>query len=171
MFDDAVVHLAVRAYVLSIPLLLKEDDLIPLMAANQAQFLEGGMAIQYMQAAGAALAQGALAYHGPSVQHLFGVMPPGLQHLPGQLAAKMQSNGVAIGQEFLWLSQVLPPAAVGDYGPYKTTGTSLRQQEIAQAQMIRLMNPTMFQMAVGALQQGQPQMEQAIYNLVCQLNI
>jgi hypothetical protein len=135
MFDDGLVRLAVRAYVLSIPLLLKEDDLIPLMSANKAYFLEGGKAIQYMQAAGAALAQGALAYNGPSVQQLFGVMPPGLAHLPGQVDARMRSNGVAIGQEFLWLSQVLPPAAMGDYGPYKTTGTSLRQQEIAQAQM------------------------------------
>lgn len=58
MFNDAIVRLAVRAYVLSIPMLFKEDDLIPLMAANQAYFLEGGIAIQYMQTAGAALCKG-----------------------------------------------------------------------------------------------------------------
>ena len=171
MFDDTIVRLAVRAYVLSIPMLLKENDLIPLISKNQVAFLAGGWATIFMQKAGTALLQGAAAYHGPSAQQLFGVMPRGLEHLPAKVDASMQSNGVAVGEEFLWLSKVLPSAATGNWEPYKAEGTAPRQQMIAWARMVQQMNPTLFQIVVAKAQQAEPLIEQAIYSLVRQLNI
>jgi hypothetical protein len=171
-FDDAIVRLAVRAYVLSIPFLGNENALIPLIAANRADFVEGGKAIEFMRAAGTALAQRAAAYNGPSAQQIFGgFMPAGLAHLPGQVDAAMGSEGTAVGNEFLWLAQVLPAAATGDYGPYQNTATPMRRQIIAYIQMISQMNPALVQMIVSAMQTQQSVIEAAIYNLVCQLGI
>jgi hypothetical protein len=99
------------------------------------------------------------------------MMPGGLAHLPGQVDAEMRSQGIALGTEFLWLSQVLPAAAMGDYGPYKTTATPFRRQLIAYVQMMSNLNPALVQMFVGQMQLQHPLIEQAIYNLVCQLNI
>lgn len=172
MFDDAIVRLAVRTYVLSIPLLFKEPEVTPLVYENKVHFLEGGQVTLYMRTAGTALALGAMSYNGPSVQHLFaGRLPPGLAHLPGQVDAAMRSNGAAVGQEFLWLSEVLPPAAMGNWGPYNAEGTPFRQQIIAQCRMIQQTYPAMLQMIAAQMQLAQPQIEQAIYSLVRQLNI
>jgi hypothetical protein len=171
-FDDAVARLAVHAYVLSIPLMDSGNDLIALIGANSPYFVEGGKVIQFLQAAGAALEQGALAYKGPPVQQMFlGLMPVGLSHLPGQVDAEMRSQGIAIGSEFLWLSQVLPPSMRGDYQPYQSTATSLRRHLIAYVQTISQLNPALVGMFVTQMRHQQPLIEQAVYNLVCQLNI
>jgi hypothetical protein len=171
MTDDKIIHMAVRAYVLSIPILLKEGDLIPLISANRAWFVKGGKVIKYMQAAGTALTQGASAYTVTPIQHLFPAMPPGLEHLPGEVDAGMRSDAAVIGQEFLWLAQVLPQGAMGDWGPYTNTGSVLRRQGIAYAQMVRMLSPDVFQATVNAMQQSQPLIELTIYNLVLQLKI
>jgi hypothetical protein len=66
----------------------------------------------------------------PAMDKFAGRMPQGLEHLPGQVDNALHSYGadtIAVGQEFLWLSEVLPSAARGNYTPYNTTGTPARQ--------------------------------------------
>ena len=170
-FDDAVVRLAVHAYVISIPLLFKENELVPLIAANNAYFVEGGPVIQYFQQAGTALFLGGAAYQGPPVWQNYLNMPPDVVRIAQQVDNTMRTNGIQVGQEFLWLAQVLPAAASGNWAPYQQEGTPARQQGIAQAQMIQQFNPFILQMMANSMQMAQPQIEQAIYALVCQLNL
>jgi hypothetical protein len=175
-FDDASVRLVARAYALSMPLLFEENELIPLMAANKTDFLAGGRAIIYMQALGTALVQagvaaGAQINSDPSVSKKFGgLMPPGLESLPAQADAQMRSraNGlIMVGQELLWLSQVLPPAANGDYNLYNTTATPFRQQLIAQVPTYRIY--AQYPGGLAMIQQQELLAENTIYNLAIQV--
>jgi hypothetical protein len=171
-FDDAIIRLAVRAYILSVPMFFKENDLIPLMAANKAHFLEDGMVILYLKTAGSAMAQGALAFHGgKSAQGMFG-MNPDMQHMAGQADAQMKSQGIAVGQDFLWLAKVLPSAAMGNYAPFQARSqlSPLRQQMLIQVQMFK-MNPQMAQPMIAQMQQLMPTFEEELYGSVCQLDI
>jgi hypothetical protein len=179
--DDQSARLVARAYVLAIPLLSRENELIPLLDENKAYFLEGGGATRCMQALGAALmrggSSGAVLGNGYSATERFGgSMPQGLEHLPGQVDASMRGYGsdmLTMGQELLWLSQVLPPAVDGDYEPYNTTSTPNRQM-IAQAvplyQMLCQMDPEVCQVMLGMMQQTLPELEQQIYALARQLS-
>ena len=179
--DDRTARLVARAYVLSIPLFFKQDDLIPLMAENRAYFLEGGKVIRCMQARSMALMQGALSAAEQNTRYsaterFGGSMPEGLEHLPGQVDASMRSYGndmFTMGQELLWLSQVLPPAAEEDYEPYNTTATQNRQM-MAQAlpilQMLCQMDPRTCQLMQNMLAEIQPLLEQQIYDLARQVN-
>lgn len=172
-FDDSIVRLAVRAYVLSLPIFFKENDLISLIAANKAYFVEGGMAILYLQTAGSALAQGAFAFHGESsAKELFGLSSPDMERTAGRVDARMKSQGVALGQDFQWLAQVLPAAAVGDYQPFQSQSqlSPFRQQMLVQVQIWR-MSPDVAQPLVAQLQQQLPTIEQEIYDVVCRLDI
>ncbi len=172
-FDDAIIRLAVRAYILSIPIFFKENDLIPLMTANKAHFAEGGMVILYLKTAGSAMAQGAMAFHGTSsAQGLFGGISPDMQRLAAQADAQMRSQGVALGQDFLWLAQVLPPAAMGDYAPFQAQSqfSPLRQQMLVAVQMFK-MAPQMAQPIIAQMQQMLPIWEQEVYDNVARLDI
>lgn len=181
VYDDATARLVARAYVLSIPLLFKENDLIPLMAENKAYFVEDGKAIRCMRALGNALIQHALAVGqqtgGRSATEIFGgSMPEGLEDLPGQVDASMRSysnDTFTMGQELLWLSQVLPSAAEGDYELYNTTGTSARQmwaQVLPYMRMLCQMNPDLCQTMQNVMREMQPVMEEQIYNLARQFS-
>ena len=180
-YDDATARLVARAYVLSIPLLFKENDLIPLMAENKAYFVEDGKAIRCMRALGNALIQHALVVGqqtgGRSATEIFGgSMPEGLEDLPGQVDASMRSynnDTFTMGQELLWLSQVLPSAAEGDYEPYNTTGTPARQlwaQVLPYMRMLFQMNPDLYQTMQNVMREMQPVMEQQIYDLARQFS-
>lgn len=179
--DEVTARLVARAYVLSIPLFFKENDLIPLMADSKDYFLEDGKAIRCMQTLGTALTQSGMAdleqnREYSATERFGGSMPEGLEHLPGQVDASIQSYGndmFTMGQELLWLSQVLPPAAEGDYEPYKTTATATRQlmaQILPIYQMLYQMDSSMYQMMQNMMQQMQPILEQHVYLLVRQLN-
>ncbi len=178
--DDTTARLVARAYVLSIPMFFKQNDLIPLLNENKAYFVEGGKAIRCMEALGTSLVQGGMAaanrFKGYSATERFGgSMPPGLEHLPGQVDSSLRSYGndmFAMGQELLWLSQVLPPAVKGDYAPYNTTATPNRQM-VAQVlpiyQMLCQMDPGMCQMMQSMMIQMEPSLEQQLYTLARQL--
>jgi hypothetical protein len=56
--DEETSRLVAKAYVLSAPLIGRENELIPLIQSNPDEFNEGGKAIRRMQSLGAALAQG-----------------------------------------------------------------------------------------------------------------
>ena len=177
-FDDAIIRLAVRTYILSLPIFFKEDDLAPLIADNKSHFVEGGMVILYLKTAGSTMAQGALAFHddrsaqGMFAQGVFGTHSPDMQAMTEHLDAQMRSQGVALGLDFLWLAKVLPFAAMGDYGPFQAQSqlSPLRQQALIQIQMFK-MNPQMAQPMIAQMQQLMPTFEQELYGSVCQLDI
>jgi TPR repeat protein len=171
-FDDAIIRLAVRAYILSMPIFFKEDDLIPLIAANKAHFVDGGMVILYLKTAGSAMAQGALAFHGDSsAQSMFGTSAK-TQQMAKQADEQMRSQGIGLGEDFLWLAKVLPPAAVGNWGPLQAHSqlSPYRQQMLFQVQTWR-MNPQVGQAIIAQLQEKFSTVEQELYDAVCQLDV
>jgi hypothetical protein len=133
--DAATSRLVAHAYVLSIPLMSDENDLMSFMNSNPGNFTEGGAAIRCMQSLGNALVNRGMAmsnqFSGQPATSIFGGrMPGGLAQLPGQVDSALRSYGtdwINLGQELRWLSQVLPPAARGNFSPYNTTGTVMRQ--------------------------------------------
>lgn len=178
--DEASSRLVAKAYVLTIPLLNRANELIPIMQSNQAHFSQGGSAIRCMQNLGAALVQGGLAQNNQfggntATERFGGQMPPGLAHLPGQVDNSMQSYGsdmFTMGQELRWLANVLPAAAQGNYVPYNTTGTQTRRtmnQVLPIYQMLCQMDPSICQMMLGMLGEMTPQVEQQIYLFARQL--
>ena len=123
--DPGTSVLVAHAYVLSMPLLGRENELVPFMNSAPAWFAEGGQAIGCMNSVGAALVKkGVLTsnqFSGhPAMAKFGGRMPPGLASLPGQVDSALNSyraDNIAMGEEFLWLSRVLPAAAQGNFTP------------------------------------------------------
>lgn len=178
--DEASSRLVARSYVLTMPLLGKDDEMIPLMRSNPGHFTPDGGAIQCMESLGAALVRGGLKlsreYSGGSAQEKFGgSMPQGLAHLPGQVDQSMNnygSNMFTMGQELLWLAKVLPSAAQGNYTPYNTPGTPTRKmasQVMPVYRMLCQMDPSICQLMLNLLNEMAPQIEQQIYILARQL--
>jgi len=178
--DDVSSQLVARSYVLTMPLLGRDNEMIPLMQSYPNHFTQGGRAIQCMERLGMALVQGGLAqsreFSGNSATERFGgQMPEGLEHLPGQVDNTLGSYGsdmFVMGQELLWLASVLPAAAQGNYTPYNTTGTETRRmmyQVLPVYQMLCTMDPSMCQMMLGMFRQMAPQIEQQVYVFARQL--
>lgn len=107
--DPLSSQLVAHAYVLSMPFMGHENDLMLFMNSNPADFTEGGSAIRCMQSLGNALVNRGLEmsrqFKGRSATEIFGgKMPTGLEHLPGQVDNSMQSygyGGISVGQELL----------------------------------------------------------------------
>jgi hypothetical protein len=178
--DEVSARLVAKSYVLTMPLLGRDNEMIPLMQSNRGYFAQGGGAIRCMQSLGTALVQGGLGrsreLSGPSATERFGgSMPEGLSHLPGEVDRSMRNYGsdmVTMGQELIWLANVLPAAAQGDYIPYNTTGTETRRM-ISQIQpiyqMLCQMDMSVCQMMLGMFREMAPQIEQQIYVFARQL--
>ena len=177
--DEETSRLVAKAYVLSAPLIGRENELIPLIQSNPDDFNEGGRAIRCMQSLGTALAQGGLEqskqFSDVWTIERFPSMPTGLEHLTGQVDASLRSYGsdmFSMGNELVWLSQVLPPAVQGNYTPYKTTGTSSRRmaaQALPNYQMLCQMNPGACRMMQAMFLEMEPMLEEQIYNYARQL--
>jgi len=178
--DEETSRLVAKAYVLSAPFIGRENELIPLMQYNSNYFSKGGRAIRCMQSLGTALMQGGLEqskqFSGYSAVERFGPsMPSELAHLPGQVDDSLRSYGsdmYSMGKELVWLSQVLPPAVQGNYTPYKTTGTEIRQmaaQALPIYQMLCQMNPDTCRMMQSMFLEMTPMLEQQIYTFARQL--
>ena len=88
-------------------------------------FTEGGQATRCMQSLGTTLVKKGVAMSSqftghPAMDRFAGRMPAGLEHLPGQVDSALHSYGadsIAMDQEFLWLSKVLPPLPRGTPRP------------------------------------------------------
>jgi TPR repeat protein len=173
-FDDAIIRLAVRAYMLSMPIFFRENDLIALMADkdNKAHFVEGGLVVLYLKIAGSAMAQGALAFHGDSsAEGMFGTSAK-TQQMAKHADEQMRSQGIGLGEDFLWLAKVLPPAAAGNWGPFQAHSqlSPYRQEMLAQIQTWR-MNPQVGQAIIAQMQEKFSTLEQQVYDAVCPLDI
>lgn len=178
--DDLSSQLVARTYVLTMPMLGRDNEMIPLMRDYPQHFSAGGAAIRCMQRLGSALVQGGISqnmeYGGRSATERFGgMMPEGLEHLPGQVDDSMRSYGTdmyMMGQELLWLAEVLPAAARGNYQPYNTPVTTTRQmayQVMPIYQMMCQMDPSLCQMVLAMLNDMTPQIEQQIYAMARQM--
>lgn len=178
--DETSSRLVARSYVLTMPLLGRDNEMVPLMQSNRSYFAPGGPAIQCMQSLGTALIRGGLnmsgEYSGSSATERFGgSMPPGLAHLPGEVDRSMGGYGsdiLTMGQELLWLAQVLPSAAQGNYTPYNAGGTTNRQLAFRVLPMYRMlcqMAPAICEMMFNMFNEISPQIEQQVYVLARQL--
>ncbi len=178
--DDYTAGLVARAYVLSIPMFYMENDLIPLMKENESYFSVNGKAIELMQALGTVLTQSGIKLDQQrekySATEKFGAaMPEGLEHLPGQVDANLNSYSndlLSMGMELLWLSKVLPAAASGNYNPYNKTPTITRQGMLEGMQVIQYlcsMDPTLCQYMQQLIMESQPILEEYVMTLVKQL--
>ena len=179
--DEETSRLVAKAYVLSAPFIGRENELIALAQSNPDYFNDGGKAIRCMQSLGTALMQGGLEqnkqFSGSSATERFGSsMPDGLHGLPGQVDESLRSYGsdmYSMGKELVWLSRVLPPAVKGNYTPYKTTGTEIRQmtsQALQIYQMLCQMDPSACRMMQSMFLEMEPMLEQQIYAYARQLS-
>lgn len=174
--DDETAKLVSRAYVLSFPLLGQDSVLQELINANRIAFSEKGAATNCMRVLGSALINQSLAQHkndNPyAAQERFGgLMPEGLESLPGQVDASMRSAGLeffTMGQELLWLAEVLPIALEGNAGPYNAQGTQWRQTMLSKApqlSMLCMMDASACQLFAATMNSMAPIAEQQVYLL------
>ncbi len=175
--DAFTSRMAAHAYVLSIPFMGRENELIPFMQSVPGYFETAGQATRCMQSLGGKLVQRGTAMSNqfsghPAMDKFGGRMPAGLEHLPGQVDQGLNSygaNAVSMGQELIWLSNVLPAAVQGNPIPYNTTGTSTRQQARQlwnYFQMTCQTNPSscqVMQVVQASLREQSPVMEEQIY--------
>jgi hypothetical protein len=76
-----------------------------------------------------------------------------------------------MGQELLWLSQVLPPTARGNPAPYNTTATPTRQAARQYEELLQgycQSNPSFCQTIQTAFLNAAPSVEDQIYALAVQ---
>jgi len=161
------------------PVLGRENEIIPLVQSNRVYFSPGGDAIRCMHRLGAALTHTGLSQfqqnQGNSPTEQFaGSMPPGLEHLPGEVSDSLNrysSDIFTMGQELNWLAEVLPSVAQGNYTPYNSTGTETRRtlrQILPMYQQICMFDPSICQMMTNIFGQLSPQIERQIYRLALQ---
>jgi hypothetical protein len=178
--DENSSRLVARTFMLANPVLGRENEIIPLVQSNRVYFNAGGEAIQCMQKLGVALTNAGLSQiqqnqgNSPSEQFA-GVMPQGLEHLPGEVSDSVNrysSDIFTMGQELHWLAEVLPSVVLGNYNPYNSTGTETRRtlrQILPMYQQMCMSDPFICQMVTNIFGQLSPQIEQQIYTLALQL--
>ena len=124
--SDESARLIARAYYLSNPM-TEHDGFQQFVTRNRAVLSAGSPAIQCGRVLGAHLAQrGINAYDADAYRRAMGKGP---DELAPDVARSFNSGAVdvfAMGRELVWLAEVLPAAAVGDFGPYVTAGTETR---------------------------------------------
>jgi hypothetical protein len=131
-FSEAAVQHLARIYALTNP--MDERDFRPFLSQNRSYFVENGEAVRLAKELGLTLiAAGVKSYDPGAEERAYRIagstgVPP--EFAPG-VARSLNSGSLelwSLGNELLWLSEVLPPATEGDLGPYQTTGTLARQQ-------------------------------------------
>lgn len=148
-----------RIYYLSNPLEIfnRFADLEAYVNRNRNLLLPGSKMIQCMRSAGNTLiARGVQAYSQQDADRAYGrALEMGAT---GDMANKIRSNMnqgatelFTMGQELIWLSQVLPQAAQGNWNDFINTGTDTRQAVI---QSIRLVAPMLDPNLLGIVQQS-----------------
>jgi hypothetical protein len=109
---------------------------VPFINSYPAYFGEDGKATQCMRSLGDSLLQTANMLSNqfagnPALSIFGGKMPAGLANLPAQVDQNLNSYGANerfIGEQLVWLSNVLPQALRGNLVPYGTTSTLSRER-------------------------------------------
>lgn len=179
--SDRTARLVARAYVLASPIAFKPETFLSFLAENKESFGKKGRATRCMKSLGDKLLQGVLANAAGqrrdyATERFGGAMPPGLEHLPGQVDANMRSastDGFTMAQELLWLAKVLPPAADEDLGPFLEQDTVARQlwqqQMLPLIKMICAFDADTCRAFLVSLLEFLPLMEQQVYALAVQV--
>lgn len=124
---ESVARVVGQAYWLSNP--LSEGNLGEFLGRNNELFVANGHGIRCTKALGEHLIRaGNSAYDPNAYERAAGVGPI---EFAGDVADSINSGSVDLfmmGKELVWLSNVLPAAAHGNFGPLNSTGTPARQQ-------------------------------------------
>ena len=137
-----------NAYVRANPIYaLFFGDLESFVAENSAQFAEGSNTVRCARAMSQALKSGAINSYDPNALRQQQKLNADLGSIgisPGSPMPNASAMLYAMSQQMKWLSNVLPPAAAGNYGPLRTPAT---QEQAFAAQMfpILLQDPTVRQ--------------------------
>jgi hypothetical protein len=173
-------RLVARAYVMASPIAFEPEAFFSFLAENKESFGKRGSATRCMKALAdkllhEALAKPASPQRDYATERFGGSMPPGLEHLPGQVDASMRSatdDTFTMALELLWLAKVLPAAADEDLGPFLAQDTPARQMWQQVLPMINFMcanDEGVCQYFVATLLEYLPLMEQQIYALAVQV--
>jgi len=138
--------LVLRSYIDSMPLLGNDENLFELVRNNKEFFTKNGGAVQLMRLIGNTLVEkGILIKRSVGrvkegfTQEIVGPLPTGLENLPGKVDNDLNSYGneeISMGNEMLWLAEVLPYIAEGNYSPYYNSASPLRNQSLINAKKI-----------------------------------
>ena len=146
-FDPRIARVVGRVYHMSNPL-FDPAELRAYVQQNRAAFAENGPVIRCARLLGQDLFARSIRSFGQNdYNRAYGrALEMGATGEQARdVANSMQSGSLdlfVMGKELFWLSQVLPSAANGDWGPYETTGTQTRQ---AQRQVLPFLNQMMAQ--------------------------
>jgi hypothetical protein len=178
--DERSARLVARAFVVTSPVAYDPETFKAFLDENASALGTKGKAIRCIRALGRQLASAAAATPAApqrdyATERFGGVMPPGLEHIPGEVDREMRStseNPYVGAQELLWLAEVLPAAASGDLEPFERQDSLWWQQwkQIApQLQMLCALNPDVCQAFFAVLRESLPRMEQVIYEQAMQV--
>lgn len=188
--DEQTARLVAKAYTLALPpiLALHEREFQELLTENKATFAQDGAATRCMLALGSFLvttyapsnppAPPPRPSQTPSATETYGgQMPQGLENIPGEVDRELsrsspppqpvQTTGPAeVGLELLWLADVLPSAAQGDYQRFQSTGTPTRQLTVQNLNEVCQADAALCRQALVALDKFRPSVEEYILGLV-----
>ncbi len=136
---SALANAAVRANPLYA---LYYGDLESYVANNSQQFMAGADAVRCARALSQALIAGGIQAFDPAdfqKQQQLNTQFQTMGMSPGAPQPSPATQLYMMGQNFARLARVLPPAALGDYGPLRTPTTELEQMQMFAGQMLQSM--------------------------------
>lgn len=171
-FSKAAARHLARIYVLTNP--LAEGDFRAYLSQNRPYFVENGQAVQLAKELGLALRTAGVSSYDPGAEeraHRIASQTGVSPEFAPEVARNLNRNSLDLwrmGNELLWLAEVLPPATRGDFGPYETTGTWQRQQIRQVLPILKTLltsDPEMAQMYNAVLKEYRPFAEEYIMSL------
>jgi len=154
--DEKTARLVAKAYAISLPFTYDRTELISLLNNNKEAFSENGSATRCMKRLGTDMMKKGITdlkiANSITAKDKFINMPPGLEHLPGQVddsIKKTAADTYTMGEELLWLSKVMPSAVRGDYSLLDAQDTQSRKLVglyVAQIRSLCAIDPWICQM-------------------------
>lgn len=130
-------------YLLSMPI-MDHEDLVTFVQQNKSSLTSSSNIIQCMQKAGSRLTGiGINSYNPDDYNKAYGrvLEMGGTADMAHDIAGSMERpvmQAFAMGQELLWLAKVIPEAANGNWEPYNSSGTPIRQAMIEEVRLFKM---------------------------------
>ena len=169
-FDPKVAQVVGRVYYLAIPL-SEPSELANYVQQNRAYFVENSPVIRCASALGNKLVYQAVSSYsqGDYDKAYESSLEMGATgEIAHSVADSIQSGNLglfAMGQELLWLAEVLPSAAEGNWTPFNTTGTEARittRNYLSIVNSMGMMDPETLQIMQASMTQFQTLAEDQI---------